>query len=129
MWILAPFILCGFVVAAGASGSLGVLVTREGRCWVGSLIYGLPSVLLGLLVMVFCIQAEYLWWVALLAAIPVLLGSFALWRGFRCGGLRRDSLAGVAVTGGVVFVAIVLYEFPSIERAVFLPFFGGAPPL
>jgi hypothetical protein len=129
MWIFAPFILCGFIVVAGAAGSLGLLVTREGRCLAGSLGYGLPSLLLGLLVMVFCIHVEYWWWVALLAAIPVLLGSFVVWRGFCGGGLRRDSIVGVAVTTGVVLVGIVLYKFPSIDRAVFLPFIGGASPL
>jgi hypothetical protein len=126
MWIFTASILGGILLVALILGSLGVLCTREGYDLVPGLLFGLPAVLLSLLVCVFFIEVR-LFWAGIFTAPPLIIGALVIWRGFRTGQRRGDYLSAGLVCVGIFLMGFALIRCPEITDAIFSRLLPPAP--
>jgi hypothetical protein len=126
MWIFTPFILGGILLLAFILGSVGVLCTHDRRDLVPGLLFGLPVIVVSLLIYVLFVEVEIIW--AGIFAVPSLIvGSLVVWRGFRTGQKRSDYFSAMLVCGGIFLLGFVLVEYPDITRMIFSHIFPAAP--
>ena len=126
MWMFTAFILGGILLVALILGSLGVLCTRNGHDFVPGLLFGLPAVLLSLLVCVFFIQVE-LPGAGIFAAPPLIIGSLVIWRGCRTGQMRGDYVSAALVCVGIFLMVFTLIRYPEVTGAIFSRLLPPAP--
>jgi hypothetical protein len=126
MWIFTPFILGGILLLAFILGSVGVLCTHDRRDLVPGLLFGLPVVVVSLLIFVLFVEVEIIW--AGIFAVPSLvIGSLVVWRGFRTGQKRSDYFSAVLVCVSIFLLGFVLVKYPDITRMIFSHIFPTAP--
>jgi hypothetical protein len=128
MWVLTASILGGILLVAFILGILGLLCTRDRQTLVPGLLFGLPAVLLSLLVCVFFIQVG-LFGAGIITAPSLIIGSLVIWRGFRTGRRRRDYVSAALVCVGIFLMGFTLIRYPEITVAIFSRLLPPAPML
>jgi hypothetical protein len=124
MIVLWYIILGSFLVGAFIMGAFGILCTQSRRDLVPSLSFGLPAILLSMLVFAFCVGMDmYLF--SSFAIPPLLIGVLAVWRGLRTGNPYKDRIAAAAVCFSLILAGGVLAFYPTIPNALFLHFLPG----
>ena len=126
MWILTPYILGGILLFAFVLGILGVLCTHDKRDLVPGLLFGLPVIVVSLLIFVLFVEADIIW-AGIFAVPPLIIGSLVVWRGFRTGKKRSDYFSAMLVCGGIFLMGFVLIKYPHITRMIFSHILPGAP--
>jgi len=128
MLIYTAFILGSILLVALILGSMGVLCTRDRHALVSGLLFGLPAVLLSLLVCVFFIEVR-LFWAGIFTAPPLIIGALVIWRGWRTGQRRRDYVSAALVCVAIFLMGFALIRYPEITDAVFSRLLPPAPML
>ena len=126
MQILPMFILGGALLLALVLGSVGLMCVHSRNDLVPAVLYGLPSVLLSLLIYVLLIEVE-LFWAGAFAVPSLVVGSLVLWRGQRQGQSGKDILSAMLVCAGIGLLGFILVQFPGITRVVLLHLLPPAP--
>lgn len=126
MWVFTAFILAGILLVALILGSLGLLCTRDRHALVPGLLFGVPAVLLSLLVCVFFIQ-EGLFGAGIITAPSLIIGSLVIWRGSRTGRRRRDYVSAALVCVAIFLTAFTLIRYPELTGAIFSRLLPPAP--
>jgi hypothetical protein len=124
MGFVVVMIFGAMLLMAFISGVIGILCTRSIRDLFPGLLFGLPAILLSMLVFIFFIGAQS--WVGIVAVPTLMIGMIVVWRGLRTGQKQRDRISGVLVCVGVVLVGIILLKYPDIP-AIFFKFLPGIP--
>ncbi|MCD6048739.1 MAG: hypothetical protein K0Q55_142 [Verrucomicrobia bacterium] len=119
-------ILSGLLLAAFISGSFGILCTKDRGDLISGLCFGLPAVLLSLLVLHFCIGAQ-LNLFACFAIVPLITGLTAIWRSI-CTNDKRKNLRSFCIASLVLLAVISLFTaYPNISKTALMPFLPGSP--
>jgi hypothetical protein len=113
MAIIGGILLIAFII-----GAIGSLCTHSRRDLVPGLLFGLPTVLLSLPVLVFCAQSWALVFSAF-AVLPLSLGLLDICRALHTGDKRGDLVSGAIICGGLFLFGFVLYKYPEVTQMMF----------
>lgn len=124
MIIVWFMILGGVLFLAFILGIIGLLCTKSRRDLIPGLIFGLPAVILSLLIFILCMRSIELEFVplflfGLVAVPPLYLGALVLCRGFQTGKKATDTISGMLVCVSVFVFGFVLSEHHDIADFIF----------
>jgi hypothetical protein len=117
MLILLALSLGGILLVANVLGALGLLCTRDRHALFPGLLFGLPTIVLSLVIYTFFVGADVVW-LGAFSAPSLIIGSLVVWRGLRNGKKPRDYLSALAVCAGVGLMGFLLLRYPEISRTV-----------
>ncbi|HXC99368.1 MAG TPA: hypothetical protein VN048_08505, partial [Verrucomicrobiae bacterium] len=99
-------------------GGVGVLCTHDRRDVVPGLLFGLPAIIISLMVIVLFVDEELIW-VGIFALPSLIMGALVVWRGIRTGQKRSDYFCAMLVCIGIFLMGFVLVKHPDITRMIF----------
>lgn len=119
-------VLGSFLLAAFITGSFGILCTQSRRDLIPALCFGLPAVLLSLLVFAFCVSSQ-LFAFSGFAAPSLVIGLATIWRGLRTGDKLKERRSAGLVCISFIFALAILLSYPAIPNTLFGRFLLGSP--
>jgi hypothetical protein len=122
IFILIPILL----LIAYVVGLIGVMHSRESGSKIIGLLYGIPVMLLSLILLIPSLEiineppSLKFWLWLLFAASPLILSWLAIWNGFR----KRDAgagwFAGIVIAESMLGAAMILYFWPAPIQILFI---------
>jgi hypothetical protein len=109
-------------------GAIGILCTIEGQNRFPGFLFGLPAVMVSLLIIVECIKIA-LPWFAIFAIATLIMGGIVIWRGLRKGQKSSDYITGAVIGLCIVAAGFFLLKEPDLVQVIFSHFSPGATPL
>jgi hypothetical protein len=129
--IFMIFLLLAFgfpVLVAFIFGAIGILCTVEGQNKFPGFLFGLPAVMVSLIVSIECTEMA-LPWFAVFAIATLIMGGIVIWRGLRNGQKNNDFIMGALVSLGIFAAGFFLSQEPDLVRVIFSHFLLGGSPL
>ncbi len=119
-------VLGSFLLAAFITGLFGILCTQSRRDLIPGLCFGLPAVILSLLVFTFCVSS-HLFAFSGFAVPSLVIGLAAIWRGLRTGDKLKDRRTAGFVFASFILTVTILVACPAIANSLFTRFLPGSP--